>query len=255
MNADKTNKLLIKTPEGIVFSLILAGPVTRLLAWTVDIACIALTTLIVAILLGVFKIISADFSSAVTIIVTFIISIGYAIILEWRWRGQTLGKKLFRLRVMDVQGLRLQFSQIMIRNIMRLVDSLPTLYAVGGLICFFSSRAQRLGDFAANTIVIRIPEYAEPDLSQLTSGKFNSLRAHPHLCARLRQLTTHQEATLVVRALLRRDQLLPVARIELFAVIADHFRNVTPFPEELTYGITNEQYIRDVVDVLFSARL
>ena len=255
MNSDKTNRLLIKTPEGIVFALSLAGPVTRLLAWTVDIACIALATLIAGILLSIFKIISVDFSSAATVVVGFIISIGYAIILEWRWRGQTLGKKLLRLRVMDVQGLRLQFSQIMIRNIMRLVDSLPALYAVGGLVCFLSSRAQRLGDFAANTIVIRIPEFAEPNLSQLTVGKFNSLRVHPHLCARLRHLTTPQEAALAVDALLRRDQLLPGARIELFAEIANHFRNVTPFPEEVTYGITDEQYIRNVVDVLFSARL
>jgi hypothetical protein len=135
------------------------------------------------------------------------------------------------------------------------VDSLPALYAVGGLVCFLSPRAQRLGDFAANTIVIRIPEFTEPDLGQLTAGKFNSLRVHQHLCARLRQLTTPQEAALAVDALLRRDQLLPGARIDLFAVIADHFRNVTPFPEEVTYGITDEQYIRNVVDVLFSARL
>lgn len=252
MNSDKTNRLLIKTPEGIVFSLILAGPVTRLLAWAVDIGCIAVATIITGILLGVFKIISVDFSSAVTVVIGFIFSIGYAIILEWRWRGQTLGKKLLRLRVMDVQGLRLQFSQIMIRNIMRVVDSLPALYAVGGLACFFSRRAQRLGDFAANTIVVRIPEFADPDLSQLTAGKFNSLRAHPHLCVRLRQITTPQEAAVAVRALLRRDQLLPEARIELFAAIAGHFRAVTPFPEEVTYGITDEQYIRNVVDVLFS---
>ena len=252
MNSDKINRLLIKTPEGIIFSLILAGPVTRLLAWAVDIGCIAVATIILGLLLGFLKIISVDFSSAVTALVGFIISISYAITLEWYWRGQTLGKKLLRLRVMDVQGLRLQFSQIMIRNIMRFVDSLPAFYAVGGLACFFSRRAQRLGDFAANTIVVRTPEFADPDLSQLTAGKFNSLRAHPHLCARLRQLTTPQEAAVAVRALLRRNQLLPEARIELFAAIAVHFRNVTPFPEEVTYGITDEQYIRNVVDVLFS---
>ncbi|MGD0278785.1 MAG: RDD family protein [Smithella sp.] len=252
MNSDKTNRLLIRTPEGIVFSMILAGPVTRMLAWAVDIGCIAAATIITGSVLGVLKIVSIDFIGAVTVIIGFLISIGYPIVLEWYWRGQTLGKKLLRLRVMDVQGLRLQFSQIMIRNIMRFVDCLPALYAVGGSVCFLSSHAQRLGDFAANTIVIRIPEFADPDLSQLTAGKFNSLRSHPHLCARLRQLTTPQEASVAVRALLRRDQLLPEARIELFAAIAGHFRAVTPFPEEVTYGITDEQYIRNVVDVLFS---
>ena len=33
MRRSKINTLLIKTPEGIVFSLLLAGPVTRFLAW------------------------------------------------------------------------------------------------------------------------------------------------------------------------------------------------------------------------------
>ena len=252
MNGGKTNRLLIKTPEGIVFSMILAGPVTRLLAWGIDIGCIALATTVTGILLSVLNLVSIDFGGAVTVVAAFLISIGYAIVLEWRWRGQTLGKKLLRLRVMDVQGLRLQFSQIVIRNIMRLVDSLPLLYAVGGLACFFSRRAQRLGDFAANTIVVRIPEFADPDLGQLTAGKFNSLKAYPHLCARLRQLATPQEAAVAVRALLRRDQLLPKARIELFAAIAGHFRKIIPFPEDVTYGMTDEQYIRNVVDVLFS---
>jgi uncharacterized RDD family membrane protein YckC len=252
MNSDKTSKLLIRTPEGIIFSLTLAGPVTRLLAWSVDIGCIAVATIMTSILLNVFTIVSIDFSSALTVIAGFVISIGYAITLEWYWRGQTLGKKLLRLRVVDIQGLRLQFSQIMIRNILRIVDSLPFFYAVGGLACFLSIRSQRLGDFAANTIVIRIPEFADPDLSQITAGKFNSLRAYPHLCTRMRQLTSPQEAAIAVRALLRRNQLQPDARIELFAAIADHFRNVVPFPEEVTYGITDEQYIRNVVDVLFS---
>jgi len=252
VNGDKTSKLQIRTPEGIVFSLILAGPVTRLLAWSVDIGCIIVAIIATSIVLNVFKIVSIDFSNALTMIVGFIISIGYAITLEWYWRGQTLGKKLLRLRVVDIQGLRLQFSQIMIRNILRIVDSLPLFYAVGGLACFFSIRSQRLGDFAANTIVIRIPEFADPDLSQITAGKFNSLRAYPHLCARMRQLTTPQEAAIAIRALLRRHQLQPDARIKLFAAITGHFRNVVPFPEEVTYGITDEQYIRNVVDVLFS---
>ncbi|HUN56042.1 MAG TPA: RDD family protein [Smithella sp.] len=255
MDSNKTNKLLIRTPEGILFSLTLAGPIIRALAWTVDIGCILTLTMVIRSLLKFFQIVSVDLSSALYIIAYFIISIGYAIVLEWYWRGQTLGKKLLRLRVMDVQGLRLQASQIVIRNIMRLIDNLPALYAVGGLACLVSGRAQRLGDFAANTIVVRNPELAEPDVSKLVAGKFNSLRSYPHLCARLRQLVTPQEAAVAVQAMLRRDELNPDARVKLFNDIAGHFRSVTPFPEEVTYGITDEQYVRNVVDILFSPKL
>jgi len=46
---------------------------------------------------------------------------------------------------------------------------LPGPYLVGGLACLLSSRCQRLGDLAANTIVIRIPRVAEPNLDQFMS--------------------------------------------------------------------------------------
>ena len=55
----------------------------------------------------------------------FAISVGYAIFTEWFWRGQTVGKRLLRLRVIEEQGLRLQFSQIVTRNLLRFVDMLP----------------------------------------------------------------------------------------------------------------------------------
>ena len=31
---------------------------------------------------------------------------GYGIVMEWFWRGQTIGKRLVRLRVMDGKGWR-----------------------------------------------------------------------------------------------------------------------------------------------------
>ncbi|MFQ5990014.1 MAG: RDD family protein, partial [Candidatus Methylomirabilales bacterium] len=168
--------------------------------------------------------------------------------------GQTLGKRLLRLRVIDEQGLRLQFSQIVIRNLLRFVDMLPMFYLVGGIACLASRRAQRLGDFASNTIVIRNPQIVEPDLDQLAVGKFNSLREYPHLEARLRQRVSPQEAGLALQALLRREELEPVARVELFNAIASHFVSVVKFPEDATYGITDEQYVRNVVEILFRPR-
>ena len=253
MLKEKTNTLLIKTPEGIIFSILLAGPITRFLAWTIDLALIIVATSVVGAVLGIFGIVSMDLASALSILAYFLISIGYGILAEWYWRGQTIGKRLLRLRVMDVHGLRLQFSQIMIRNLLRFVDSLPGLYALGGAACLLSKRAQRLGDVAANTIVVRNPKIAHPDLKQLVSGKYNSLRDYPHLVARLRQKVAPQEAGIALQSLLRRDMLSPRARVELFEQIASHFRSVVEFPEEATYGITDEQYVRNVVDILYNA--
>jgi len=216
----RTSTLQIRTPEGIVFSQLLAGPVTRFLAWFVDLVCILAVVMLLSIAFSLLRLISDNLAGALYLLSYFAISIGYAIACEWGWRGQTIGKRLFRLRVVDAEGLRLQFHQIVTRNLLRFVDSLPLFYFVGGLVSWLSPKCQRLGDLAANTIVIRNPRVSEPDLDPL----------------------------------LRRDDFEPLARVELFGDLAAHFRAKVEFPPEATDGIADEQYLRNVVDVLYRTR-
>src|SRR5579884_373101 len=183
----KTNIHVIKTPEGIVFSRLLAGPVARFGAWFVDLLVIMALNYIAGMLLIFLRLVGGDIAAAVMVLAYFAISIGYGVLTEWAWRGQTVGKKLLRLRVVDAEGLRLQFNQIVIRNLLRFVDALPFFYFVGGVTCLLNKNSQRLGDLAANTLVVHVPRITEPDLDQLLAGKFNSLRQYPHLEARLRQ--------------------------------------------------------------------
>jgi uncharacterized RDD family membrane protein YckC len=246
--------LQIRTPEGIAFSFALAGPVVRCLAWIVDFLIITALTIAVVRVGQLAGFLIEDLAGAIMVIGYYVVSIGYGILLEWTWRGQTVGKRLLRLRVMDAQGLRLQFHQILLRNLLRFVDSQPALYLVGGLASFFSRRAQRLGDLAASTIVVYHPKFSEPDLDQLLSGKFNSLRQHPHLEARLRQRVSPDEARLALQALVRRDELDPAARVALFADLAEHFNGLVAFPAETVEAMPDEQYIRNVVDILFRTR-
>ncbi|MEP6664270.1 MAG: RDD family protein [Verrucomicrobiota bacterium] len=250
----KSNTLLIKTPEGISFSMLIASPVTRFLAYVIDLGCLSAATVLISSLLGFLHLLSFDLARAISILVFFVLQIGYGITAEWHWRGQTIGKRLLRLRVVDAQGLRLQFSQIVLRNLLRFVDMLPAFYLVGGITAFLNRRGQRLGDLAANTLVTRHPKIDEPKLDQLLAGKFNSLRHHPHLEARLRQRVSPSEATVALQSILRREEFEPAARIALFAEMADYFRSLVEFPPEAVEGITDEQYLRNVVDVLFRAR-
>jgi uncharacterized RDD family membrane protein YckC len=250
----RTNTLLIRTPEGIVFSQLLAGPVTRFMAWLVDFFAVSALMTILGYFLLLLQVLSPDAAGATSALGYFIIQIGYGIMCEWFWRGQTIGKRLLRLRVVDAEGLRLQFSQVVIRNLFRVVDALPLFYFVGGVTCLLNRQTQRLGDIAANTIVIRAPKISEPDLDQLLAGKFNSLRQYPHLEARLRQRISPGEAGIVLQALMRRDEFDPQARIELFSGIAAHFRAKAEFPAEATDGITDEQYVRNIADVLYRPR-
>jgi uncharacterized RDD family membrane protein YckC len=233
----KTSTLNIRTPEGIVFSQVLAGPVTRFLACFIDQLCIQVVLTLLGLVIGY-----------------FIVSIGYGILFEWSWRGQTIGKRLLRLRVLDVEGMRLQFNQIVVRNLLRFVDALPAFYFVGGVTCWLNSKCQRLGDIAANTVVVRHPRIAEPDLDQVLAGKFNSLRQFPHLVARLRQNVTPVEADLALQSLLRREEFDPVARVELFGELAAHFRAKVEFPAEANDGVADEQFLRNVVDLIYRTK-
>ncbi|HRK33495.1 MAG TPA: RDD family protein [Candidatus Hydrogenedentes bacterium] len=255
---NRHNVLTIKTPEGIVFSMQLAGPTTRFLAWVIDLAVIVVIYItvfqITASLAAVSSYIAlwiSDFITAFAWVLLFVVNLGYGIVLEWFWRGQTIGKYVLRLRVMDEQGLRLQFSQVVIRNFLRLVDSLPVFYLFGGIACVLSKHCQRLGDFAANTVVTFSPKIAEPDFDEIMSGKNNSLRDYPHIEARLRQRITPEEARIALQAVLRRDMLDPIARVALFRQMADHLRTIVAIPEEALVGVPDEQFVRNVVDCVF----
>jgi hypothetical protein len=52
-------------------------------------------------------------------------------------------------------GEPLTIGQAVIRNLVRVVDFLPALYGIGIVTMFSNSRAKRLGDFAAGTLVVR----------------------------------------------------------------------------------------------------
>jgi len=138
-----------------------------------------------------------------------------------------------------------------VRNLLRFADLLPGLYLVGGVCCVLSSRRQRLGDIAAGTIVIRTLQLKEPDVDQVLGRKFNSLAESRHLAARLRQKVHVKVAHLALEAILRRDEIQPEARLVLFREFAGYFRDLVPYPAEIVEQLTDEQYVRNTVDVLF----
>lgn len=253
MNSDIAlgNGLTIRTPEGIEFSLPLAGPFARLLALVVDLAVIAMFASVIEKLAAPLAVFGVDLAGAVRIVAYFVMSLAYAAVAEWTWRGQTVGKRLMRLRVVDASGLRLEPAQVIVRNLMRFVDALPALYLVGGIACVLSRRRQRLGDLAAGTAVIRTPRLARPDLDQIAESKYNSLAEYRHLAARLRQKTRPEIARVALEALLRRDHLSADARRQVFAELARYFREAVPYPPEAVEGLSNEAYVRGAVEILY----
>lgn len=243
--------LRIRTPEGVEFALPIAGPVSRALAYFTDFLIVMCVNASLAAILSFAALISPDLSEALLQIGFFVLPIAYGVGCEWLLRGQTLGKRAFGLRVIDAEGLKLRPPQIILRNLLRALDFLPLFYLVGGISTLINRKGQRLGDLAAGTVVIRVQPMASPDLDPVLGTRFNSLRAHPHLAARLRQRIHAPEAAIALQALIRRDDFEPAARVALFRDLADGFREAVPYPAEVTEILTDEQYVRNVVDILY----
>lgn len=244
-------ELLITTPEGVHFALPLAGPLSRMLAVMIDLAVVATITEVLGKILGVVGVLSPQLNTALNIVGAFMAGIGYPIASEWSWRGQTIGKRVMGLRVMDAEGRRVTLPQIVVRNLLRPVDMLPAFYLLGGATAWCSRHSQRLGDLAARTIVVRAESTAEPDVEQLLGGKYNSLAEHRHLAARLRQRVSPALAGLALETLLRRNELDGPTRVRLFADLAQRFRSLVTFPAEAVEQLSDEQYVRNAVLVLY----
>jgi uncharacterized RDD family membrane protein YckC len=254
MSKMKSTELQIQTPEGATFSLHLASPVLRGVAVFIDVFAMGTLAYALQMVFLVFLWINPDFAMAMFIFLNFLLSILYAILLEWFWHGQTLGKRLLRLRVMDARGRQLTFSQIVVRNLLRVLDSFPTFYLLGGAVAFFSQRGQRLGDMVADTVVVALQRQKTPNIQPLLAGRWNSLRDYPVLEARIRQSISPTEATLLLQAIDRRDELEPSARLALYRELAADIQSRITFPAALLEELTDEQFLRGVLDSLFAFR-
>lgn len=248
------SQLELRTPEGMEFSLPLAGPVSRMLALWVDLALVMAAGAVLQKIVAVAGAVSPDAAQGLYTVAYFVVSLVYGMGTEWLWQGQTVGKRMLGIRVMDRDGLPMQVSQIVVRNLLRPVDMLPVFYLVGGVAVLGSRYGQRIGDFAANTVVVRARPAERPDWQKLMAGKFNSMLEHPHLAARLRQRVGPELAGVALDALLRRDELEDVARVELFRELAGRFRGMVEFPAEAVETLSDEQYVRNVVEIIYRGR-
>jgi len=78
----------------------------------------------------------------------------YHPILEILMRGRTPGKRLAGVRIVTTDGRTPSMGAILVRNLFRLVDSLPSFYLVGLAVALATARHVRIGDLAAGTMLV-----------------------------------------------------------------------------------------------------
>lgn len=247
-----TAELTIATPEGVLFRLPLAGPASRLYALAVDLTIVLGAVNSLGLLVYWIFQKAPGFGVMVITLAEFAITFAYGALLEAYWNGQTVGKRLLHLRVVDESGFALRIEQAWMRNLMRVVDALPFAYLVGAISVVSSPVMQRFGDRVAGTLVIRQTPLVLPADEFRTQQKYNSFLEYPAIAMRLRRATTPELASLVQDALRRRNELAPYARREVYRELASYLQTeVASFPDELVERLSDEQYLANAAGVMF----
>jgi uncharacterized RDD family membrane protein YckC len=140
----------VATPEGIELTLRLAGPVPRALAWSVDFMLRVALVLVVGLLASRL----GRTGMGVALITAFFVEWLLPAWFEARWGGQTPGKRLFGIAVLNDDGTPVRWPGALTRNLLRAADFLPFFYGVGLLAMLANRDFKRLGDLAAGTVVV-----------------------------------------------------------------------------------------------------
>lgn len=151
----------VATPEGVDLSLVPAGVVPRATAFCID---LLLRGVLLAALLTTLAMLG-HLGMGLMALVAFLVEWFYPVAFEVLGDGATPGKRSVGLRVVEADGRPVGLAASVIRNLLRTADFLPALFGFGLLFMLFHPRFQRLGDLAANTLVVWAPPaLSAPDL-------------------------------------------------------------------------------------------
>ena len=146
------------TPEAVLLGLPVASVGSRGLALVLDLLIQGLTLLVLSFAVSAVAGGGGGWvATVVFLVVLFLVLFGYPTAFETWWRGRTPGKAALGLRVVTVEAGPVGFRHAAIRAALGLVDFWLSSGGVAVLSALFTRRAQRLGDLAAGTLVIREP--------------------------------------------------------------------------------------------------
>lgn len=249
------DRLTIQTPEQVGFDYVLAGIGSRTAAFLVDTVIRWFLVLAILAVVGlIYKFMPAlDLSAwvkdlsktwliALAVLAYGLVDLGYFLFFEALWSGQTPGKRRQRLRVIRMNGQPIGWLESSIRNILRAVDLVAGFYPVGIVVVFLSRNNQRIGDYAAGTVVILERKQSVPgDRKQVHAHR---VLTHPEIEWYVSRLKPAQYQ--VLRSFLeRRDQMEQGPRHELARLLSHQlFKQMS---KSTRMSISYESFIEEIV--------
>jgi uncharacterized RDD family membrane protein YckC len=152
-------ELNIRGLTGVEMTLQVAGPGTRAYAFIIDWHIRLLAALAWALLgwltgLGAGRSLKSPLFLFAFVAPAVLIYLFYHPALEVLMQGRTPGKRMAGARIVTVEGTTPGIGALLMRNVFRLIDSLPVGYLVGLVCCMFTAQRVRIGDLAAGTVLV-----------------------------------------------------------------------------------------------------
>ncbi|PTX43373.1 putative RDD family membrane protein YckC [Christiangramia gaetbulicola] len=170
----------IETAQNISIEQNVAGIGERILAFIIDLAIIVVYIVFASLIIAGIK--EDNGSLMMYYLVLGLPSFLYYLLWETFWDGRTPGKALAQIRVVKMDGTRPQFSNYLVRWLLRIIDISLTTGGGAVVTILLNGKGQRLGDIAAgttvisdkrkigieNTLAVDLPENYQPKYPQVT---------------------------------------------------------------------------------------
>lgn len=246
------NQINLQTPESVELEFTLAGIGNRSFALIIDYLISGLTILLVWII-GAFlafqlvpNLAEAGLSDrlaqwiwAIQLMTTFAIYVGYFVVWETLWQGQTPGKKWTKIRVIRDNGKPERLPQAILRALLRPIDD---LLFIGVFFIIFSRQEKRIGDLVAGTLVIQeeASKWNQIDISQEAEDLAVQLRIE----AEINNLLPEDFAT-IRDFLQRRKNIMLQYQHQLSRKLAQQVKEIISL-EDVPEGYSNSQFLEAI---------
>ena len=150
------SKIQIKTTQNILLAFEPASIVERMGAFAIDFVLIMGYGYLASVIIDLFgySFFTNPWEFLAISSVLMLPAAFYSLVAESLMQGQTVGKRILKIRVLKIDGYQASFADFFIRWLFALVE-VALFLGSAALISIISSKySQRLGDFAAGTAVI-----------------------------------------------------------------------------------------------------
>ena len=250
------NRINLETPESVELEYTLAGIGSRAYALIIDyfvLGLILIISVIIAIFLS-YQITESENSLlinnsakllqwlwAIEALIAFTIYVGYFVIFETIWQGQTIGKKKAKIRVISDDGKPTTIGTSTLRALLRPIDD---LFFIGVFFIALGYREKRIGDLIAGTIVIQEDFVSHKNINFTVTEEAQKVALQLRIEADVARLSPENFAILR-RYLQNRNQMISQARHKLARKLAEQVKNLLEL-EDLPPDTTADCFLEAV---------